>query len=118
MGLIVLIGSDVLLALAGGLWLFFAGAALWGLHLGLTQGLISAIVADAVSPEVRGTAFGVFGLATGLALLLASLLAGWLWQKFGAPATFWSGALIASFALIGFLSLHQSEKVHSAKSHR
>ncbi len=116
MGLIVLIGADVLLALARGLWLFFAGAGLWGLHLGLTQGLISALVADAVSPEVRGTAFGVFGLISGMALLSASLLAGWLWQNFGAPATFTGGALIAVFALFGFLYLHQGSKGQTVNS--
>ncbi|MGK2944716.1 MAG: MFS transporter [Desulfuromonadales bacterium] len=116
MGLIVLIGADVLLALAGGLLLFFAGAGLWGLHLGLTQGLISALVADAVSPEVRGTAFGVFGLISGMALLSASLLAGWLWQNLGAPATFWGGALIAVCALFGFLFLHQGSKGQTVNS--
>jgi len=110
LGLIVLIGSDVLLALAENLWLVFAGTALWGLHMGLTQGLISAMIADAASPEKRGTAFGIFGLISGVALLLASLLAGWLWQNFGAPATFWGGALIAAFALFGFLSLLREEK--------
>ncbi len=107
-GLLVLIGSDLLLALAGSVWVVLAGAALWGLHMGLTQGLISALVADAVPPEVRGTAFGVFGLVSGMALLLASLLAGWLWQNLGAPATFWGGAVIASVALCGFLSLAEN----------
>jgi MFS family permease len=118
LGLIVLIGSDVLLALAGGVWLFFVGAALWGIHMGLTQGLISALVADAVSPEIRGTAFGVFGLASGVAVLSASLLAGWLWQNFGAPATFWGGALIASLALCVFLSLHQCSRNQTVNSLR
>ena len=109
-GLIVLIGSDVLLALAGGLWLVLAGAALWGLHMGLTQGLISALIADATSPEVRGTAFGVFGLISGMALLSASVLAGWLWQSFGAPATFFGGGFIAVLTLFVFLSLYYGSK--------
>jgi MFS family permease len=109
-GLIVLIVSDVLLAFAGGFWLVFAGAAFWGLHMGLTQGLISALIADATSPEVRGTAFGVFGLVSGMALLLASILAGWLWQSFGAPATFLGGAFIAVLTLFVFLSLYYGSK--------
>ncbi len=113
-GLIVLIGSDVLLAMAGGLWLVFAGAALWGLHLGLTQGLLAALIADASSPDLRGTAFGVFGLVSGMALFSASLLAGWLWQNYGAPATFWGGAVIAACALCGFLSLPLSAKMPAA----
>lgn len=110
LGLIVLIVSDVLLALAGGLWLVFAGAAFWGLHMGLTQGLISALIADAISPEVRGTAFGVFGLVSGMALLSASVLAGWLWQNFGAPATFWGGTFIAVLTLLLFLGLYYGSK--------
>jgi MFS family permease len=112
-GLIVLVLADVFLALAGGLWLVFAGAALWGLHMGLTQGLISALIADASSPEVRGTAFGMFGLISGMALLSASFLAGWLWQGYGAPATFWGGAIIATAALCLFLVLCRSTKNRS-----
>jgi len=110
LGLIVLIGADVLLAIAVNIWLVFAGAVLWGIHMGMTQGLISVLVADAVSPEVRGTAFGVFGLVSGVSLLAASLLAGWFWQSFGAPVTFWSGAVITSITLISYLKLQQNEK--------
>jgi MFS family permease len=105
LGLMVLIGGDVLLATAGGGWQVFAGSALWGLHMGLTQGLLAALIADAISPDLRGTAFGMFGLVSGLALFAASLLAGWLWQNYGAPAPFWGGAVLAACALCGFLSL-------------
>jgi len=104
-GLLVLIGADLLLAGAGGHTAVFLGAGLWGVHMGLTQGLLAALIADAVVPELRGTAFGLFGLIGGLALLLASLLAGWLWQQFGAPATFWGGAGLAGLALLGFAGL-------------
>ncbi len=71
-GLLVLIGSDLLLALASNIRLVLAGAAFWGLHLGLTQGLLSTLVAETTTPQLRGTAFGVFGLLTGIALFLAS----------------------------------------------
>jgi MFS family permease len=108
-GLIILIGSDAILACAGPPWMVFFGAALWGTHMGLTQGLLSAHIADSVSPEVRGTAFGVFGLMSGLALFFASLVAGWLWHQFGAPATFWGGALAAGLALLGFLGLSKKD---------
>jgi MFS family permease len=109
LGLVVLIGADLCLALAGGVWMVFAGSALWGIHLGLTQGLLSTLIADASAPEVRGTAFGVFGLLSGVALLLASLIAGWLWQIFGAPATFWGGPLFAVLALGVFLGLNSGQ---------
>lgn len=104
-GLLVLIGADLLLAFAGNFWWVFAGATLWGLHMGLTQGLLSALVAEATAPQLLGTAFGVFGLISGVSILLASLLAGWLWQYYGAAAAFSSGAIIAAFSLIGFLSV-------------
>ena len=80
-----------------------AGVGLWGLHLGLTQGLLAALVADAAPPERRGTAFGVFNLVTGLLLLAASGTAGALWSRFGASATFLGGAAFATLALATLL---------------
>lgn len=104
-GMLVLACADLVLALATSPAWVFAGAALWGLHLGLTQGLLSTLVADAATPELRGTAFGLFGLVSGLALLGASLLAGGLWQSGGASLTFHFGALLALCALVFFLCL-------------
>jgi MFS family permease len=78
-GLLALIASDVALANANGIVVLFAGAALWGLHMGLTQGLLAALVAASVPADLRGTAFGVFNLVCGIALLIASV-AGWLWD--------------------------------------
>jgi hypothetical protein len=79
-----------------------AGVALWGLHLGLTQGLLSALVADAAPAGARGTAFGLYNLVSGLALLIASLLAGELWSRIGPEATFIAGG---GFALLALASL-------------
>ena len=100
-GLVLLIGADAALARADGLGLVAAGVALWGLHMGLTQGLLATLVADVAAPELRGTAFGVFNLVGGVATLAASLLAGAMWDRFGAGATFWVGAGIAGAALVG-----------------
>lgn len=111
LGLVILIGADVLLALAENLWLIAAGTALWGIHMGLTQGLLQALIADAAPSRARGTAFGVFGLISGAALFLASLLAGWLWQHYGAPSTFWGGAFITGLALLGFIGLYPNKSV-------
>jgi predicted MFS family arabinose efflux permease len=91
-GLVVLIASDVLLARATGLPGLLAGVALWGIHMGMTQGLLAAMVADTAPAPLRGTAYGVFNLASGLAMLLASVVAGGLWDAFGPGATFWAGA--------------------------
>lgn len=110
LGLIVLIGADLLLALAGNIQMVLFGAILWGGHMGLTQGLLAAWVTDTARPEQRGTAFGVFGLISGLALLLASVLAGWLWDTVGAPATFVTGALLAAIALAGMAALHWGKR--------
>lgn len=90
----LLAASEIVLALAGSAAAVGAGALLWGLHLGLTQGIFSALVADAAPPELRGTAFGIFHLVTGLALLGASAVAGALWHAVGPAATFGAAAAL------------------------
>jgi MFS family permease len=102
-GMAALLCADLLLAAAASGSLLFAGVALWGAHMGLTQGLLSTLVADASPAALRGTAFGIFHLITGAALLAASLLAGWLWSVFGPPWTFWCGAAFTAIALVGLL---------------
>ncbi|HET8748265.1 MAG TPA: MFS transporter [Ramlibacter sp.] len=98
-GLAVLVAADLALAAADRGVLLWAGIALWGLHMALTQGLLATMVADAAPAHLRGTAFGVFNLASGIALLVASGLAGWLWDRFGAPATFGAGAALCTLSL-------------------
>ena len=100
-GLAVLIASDALLALSDRGPLLWAGVALWGLHMAMTQGLLSAMVAGSAPADLRGTAFGFFNLVSGVALLAASVVAGWLWDQWGASFTFWCGATFAAFALAG-----------------
>lgn len=100
-GLLVLIASDLVLASASGARMLLGGVVLWGLHMGLTQGLLSTLIADAAPAELRGTAFGVFHLATGVATFLASALAGVLWSGYGASATFGFGAFVTILALLG-----------------
>jgi MFS family permease len=95
-GIAALVAADVVLALAANLAMLAAGVLLWGLHMGLTQGLLAAMVADAAPAHLRGTAFGVFNLASGAAMLLASALAGALWHYFGPAWTFWAGAALAA----------------------
>lgn len=107
-GFVVLIVADVLLALATGIWLVMAGVVLWGLHMGLTQGLLAAMVADTTPAKIRGTAFGIFNLATGLALLGGNLIAGLLWDHYGPFATFFVGAGITAVALAGLVALQGS----------
>jgi MFS family permease len=109
-GLIVLIGADLVLALVPGVSGLACGVALWGLHMGLTQGLLASLVAEAVPAELRGTAFGMFNLITGGALLLASLIAGGLWQVFGSQATFLAGAAFALVAAMGLVPLRHRLK--------
>lgn len=113
-GLAVLIVSDLVLAAARTGWQVAAGAALWGLHMGLTQGLLAAMVADTAQQRLRGTAFGIFSMAGGFSMLIASLLAGWLWDTLGAPATFLAGASFAVAALTGYLILKKHIRSESA----
>jgi MFS family permease len=96
-----LIAADIVLATAGSVWRVVGGAALWGLHMGATQGLLSALVVDAAPSHLRGTAFGLYSRITGVALLGSSVLAGWLWTEFGPPATFMAGGVFAGLALVG-----------------
>ena len=106
-GLGVLVASDVVLGLAHAGRGAIAGAALWGLHMALTQGLLAALVAATAPSDLRGTAFGVFNLASGIALLVASALAGYLWQAVGPPSTFFAGAAITAVAF-GALMLYRA----------
>ena len=99
-GLVALIGADALLAWGRGLPVIFAGIGLWGAHMALTQGLLGKLVADAAPARLRGSAFGLFNLATGLAMLFASLLAGLLWDAVGPSATFLAGGSFAALALL------------------
>ena len=92
LGLGVLIAADVTLGLAASLAGVFAGIVLWGLHMGMTQGLLATMVAHTAPAELRGTAFGLFNLMSGLAMLVASVLAGFLWDRHGAAVTFYAGA--------------------------
>ena len=102
-GMAVLLLADVMLASAVTITPVLIGVGLWGLHMGLTQGLLAALVADAVPAERAGTAFGFFNLLTGLFLLLASGLAGLLWDSLGAPATFLAGAAFSGLALLALV---------------
>lgn len=101
-GLVVLVVADLFLASGVNLLFSFVGIALWGLHLGLTQGILAALVADSCTPERRGSAYGIFNLFSAVALLIASVGAGWIWDKNGPQMTFTVGALIAAFSLIVF----------------
>ena len=103
-GLAILIAADAVLAAAVAPWPVLIGAALWGLHMALTQGLLSALVAEAAPADLRGTAFGIFNLFSGGALLLASVIAGSLWTAIGPSATFAAGAVFASLAAFGLLA--------------
>ncbi len=99
LGLVVLIGADLVLAYADDWDVVFLGVGLWGLHMGITQGLLATMVADTAPADLRGTAFGFFNLLSGLTMLVASVLAGLLWDRLGASFTFYAGVLFCVFAL-------------------
>ncbi|WP_432218040.1 MFS transporter [Pseudomonas kribbensis] len=98
MGLLVL--ADLVLAQSSSVFTMMLGVALWGLHMGFSQGILASLVADNAPRELKGTAFGIFNLVCGVCMLIASVLAGWLWQSIGSGSTFLMGALLAATALL------------------
>ena len=107
-GLLALCAADLVLAHAAGPLLVYAGGALWGLHMGLTQGLLAALVAASAPADLRGSAFGMFNLVSGMALLAASALAGWLWDAHGPATTFHAGAAFTALAWIALVVYRRS----------
>jgi MFS family permease len=101
LGIVFLIIADVVLAFGATVPLMILGVVFWGLHMGFTQGLLAAMVADTAPEELRGTAFGVFNFASGIAMLVASVVAGVLWDTHGPTATFAMGAIFTTVALAG-----------------
>ena len=105
MGLLVLVAADLVLAFAPGLTAVILGVALWGLHMGMTQGLIATLVTEAAPAELRGTAFGMLNLLTGVATLAASVTAGALWNVYGPSGTFLAGAGFAGMTFLGLITV-------------
>lgn len=103
LGLVVLIAADLILAKDDHWTTVLAGVALWGIHMGMTQGLLATMVADTAPADLRGTAFGFFNLVSGIAMLIASAVAGLLWDQIGASFTFYAGATFSGLALLGLL---------------
>lgn len=100
-GLLVLLLADLVLAYDDHWVTVLVGVALWGVHMGMTQGLLATMVADTAPADLRGTAYGFFNLVSGVAMLVASVLAGWLWDRWGAASTFLAGAAFCGVTLLG-----------------
>lgn len=103
LGLFVLIAADLILANSDHWGSVLVGVALWGMHMGMTQGLLATMVADTAPSDLRGTAYGIFNIMSGLALLVASVVAGLLWDQLGASFTFYAGAGFCGIALLGLI---------------
>lgn len=108
LGLLTLIAADLVLATRDHWGVVVAGVGLWGFHLGMTQGLLATMIAEAAPADLRGTGFGLFNLASGIAMLIASALAGFLWDQYGPAMTFYAGAAFCLLALMGLI-LYQLE---------
>ncbi|MBI3480843.1 MAG: MFS transporter [Nitrosomonadales bacterium] len=104
LGLAILIAADLVLAYDDHWTTVLLGVALWGVHMGITQGLLARMVADTAPADLRGTAYGFFNLMSGLAMLLASVVAGLLWDRLGAAFTFYAGAAFCVVTLLGLLA--------------
>jgi MFS family permease len=104
LGMLVLMAADLVLAQDDHWVSVLLGVGLWGVHMGLTQGLLARMVADVAPPELRGTAYGFFNLVSGVALLLASAVAGLIWDLWGGAFTFYMGAVFAALTLLALLT--------------
>ena len=111
-GLVILIAADLVLAINSHWAVVLAGVALWGVHMGITQGLLATMVANTAPADLRGTAYGFFNLVSGLAMLLASVLAGLLWDSLGPSFTFYSGAAfcVVALAILAWRTIAQAIK--------
>ena len=107
-GLVVLIAADLVLAASAHWGVVLGGVALWGVHMGITQGLLATMVADTAPADLRGTAYGMFNLMSGIAMLIASVVAGLVWDKLGASFTFYAGAGFSVLALLGLAVGHRA----------
>ena len=107
-GMVLLVVADLVFVLLPGLTGFFIGLAIWGMHMGFTQGIFSSLVADTAPMELRGTAFGILNLSMGIMILLASVIAGLLWDGVGPQSTFLAGATLAMIALLGLIPLQRA----------
>jgi MFS family permease len=113
-GIGLLIVADLILAFGVTVPAVLLGVVFWGLHMGLTQGLLATLVADTAPEDLRGTAFGIFNLAGGVAMLVASVIAGGLWDAYGPRMTFLAGAAFTAIALVGLLLMQSRAKPRPA----
>lgn len=113
-GLVVLIASDLILAHDGHWSIVVVGVALWGLHMGMTQGLLATMVSHTAPEQLRGTAFGFFNLVSGIVTLISSVIAGALWDRLGAAATFYAGAAFSAVT-IALLFAGRTDRVASQR---
>ena len=103
----VLAVANGVLAIASNPVLLIVGALLWGLHMGLTEGIFAAMVANSAPKDLRGSAFGIFNMLRGLVLLVASVIAGLLWDQVGPQATFGFASVLAIITVVAvWLSRH------------
>lgn len=115
-GLLLRIIADLVFAWTGSPLVILRGVTLSGLHMGFTQGILPAMVADVTPPELKGTVFGLFNLASGLFMLLASVIAGGLWDRYGAAITFCAGATLSLVALVMLVYFGRPHPAHSSQS--
>ncbi len=114
LSILVLIFADLLLAVNNHWITFIAGASLWGVHMGMTQGLFATMIADVAPLDLRGTAYGFFNLASGIMMLIANMLAGFLWESVGPSFTFYMGGIFCIIAMIGLIFREVHLRAHSS----
>lgn len=76
---------------------------LYGVFMGLTEGIQKAYLGTIIPDKFRATGYGIFNTFTGLAIFPASVIGGWLWDKYGSHATFYYGSITAFLSAFLFI---------------
>ena len=87
-------------ALSTGAAAFVAWFLFYGVYFALAEGAEKALIADLTPTARRGAAFGWYNAVTGIGALIASILFGELYEHFGAPVAFMTGAALAGVAAV------------------
>lgn len=103
--ILLLFMAEIILGFSSTIWMTMIGVIIWGLHMGLSQGLLAAMVADSTPEHLRGFAYGIFYFVCGIATLFSSIIAGMIGDRWGIPFLFYFASVFSTIAILALLYL-------------